>query len=423
MRPEKAKELQKWHNTVFGKKTSLQMEIYEDAVILPLKRDDSYNLFGKGGVVVNQSYKDCSGIEKRVGGYYEYDSTIYRDEKVVYCGALVLHWGHFLVESVARMWYFLNNNLSVDKYIFISDRTKLASIEQLQGNYREFFRLLGVLDKLEIVQEPTMFREVIVPELGYSRKYYYSDEYIALFNTIASRAMIENKGEKDFFPDKVFLSRSKLVRAHSIECGLEMLDSYFANNGFCILYPEKLSLTELIGYLRNASVCAAESGTLPHNFLFCQDGKKVYVIERQTTINEIQANIDIIKTLDITYIDGHLTIYPGSAGYGPFFLAYNEPFKRFSYENNYLPPDQKYLTERVLKKNLQKYFKMYRKGYGYSWGIEEWQVMYSHTYYEAYDDSLKNIGPFLTREKPLFWWDYCTIRFLKASLRKMLKKH
>ena len=88
------------------------------------------------------------------------------------------------------------------------------------------------------------------------------------------------------------------------------MDDYFEKNGFQLLYPERLSLIELIVYLQNAEVIAAESGTVAHNFLFAQESKKCIIIEWQAVVNEIQANIDIIKNQNITYIDGQLTVYP-----------------------------------------------------------------------------------------------------------------
>lgn len=152
---------------------------------------------------------------------------------------------------------------------------------------------------------------------------------------------------------KVFLSRARLKKAIQNECGLDLLDHYFTKNGYSVLYPETLPLQELIQQLHGAEICAAESGTLPHNFLFCEDGKRVEIIERQTTVNEIQANLDQIREFKLTYVDAHFTVYPTLAGWGPYFFAYNSQFERFTRGRGYLPPDDYYNSEKYLKHNLK----------------------------------------------------------------------
>ena len=421
LRAEKRKALINWYESGFYKKDSLKYDTYENATILPLKKQSGETLqFGKGGVIVEHDYISCSGIEGRVGGYYPYESSDLLDQKVVYCGALIKQWGHFLVESVARLWYFLENDPTVDKYVFISNASHFEAKNRIYGNYRQFFELLGIWDKIDVVASPTTYREVVVPELGYSRKYYYSDQYKSVFDRVRENAL--KKSEKTTAFDRVFLSRSKLEKARKNEIGIDLLDDYFQRNGYEILYPESLSLTDMIGYLNRASVCAAESGTLPHNFLFCSDGKQVEIMERQTTINEIQTNIDQIKSLNVTYVDAHFTIYPTLAGWGPYFIAYTKQFSAFTKSRGYSPPDERFLTEKAIKKNLLSYMKEYKRSYGFEWGFEKWQLMYAKAYYEAYEESLDCLRDYLDCSKPLFLKDYFTVSYIKKSIKKCLCK-
>lgn len=419
LRASKKDSLQNWYKNGFYKKDSLKCEEYKNAVVLPLKETRELQ-FGAGGVIVEDRYISDSGIQGRVGGYYQVKSVQYRDERVVYCGALIRQWGHFLVESVSRLWYALEEDQSVDRFVFISNQRNFANKDEIGGNYREFLELLGIWDKIEILTEPTSFREVLVPELGYSRKYYYTEKYKRLFEYVSTKAVNAVKNQE--VCRKVFLSRSQLKKAHQNECGLDMLDNYFSENGYRILYPEKLSLSQLIWYLQKAEVCAAESGTLPHNFLFCQDGKTVEIVERQTAVNEIQANLDMVKNLDVTYIDAHFTIYPTLAGYGPYFIVYNKQLADFTEKKGYMPPDDKYRTESYLRNELRKFFREYRKAYGYQWGFEKWQLMYAEAYYEAYEDSCKTLGAYLNRTKPLFVHDYFKLHFIKLAIKRLVNR-
>ena len=373
--------------------------------------------YGYGGVVADGVYIRESGIEGRYGGNYSFDSAVKKTGSAVFCGKLNRQWGHFLLESVARLWIFLEDGVKADHYVFIVPEGEDTSIT---GNYRGFLELLGILPYVEVINLPVQYDEVIIPELAYSRKHYYSRQYKQLFDTVAQNAQKMNSGIPVY--DKVFLSRSHFKKALETEFGLDMLDNYFSKNGYYILRPETCSLAETIILLRNAEICAAESGTLPHNYLFCQDSKEVVIVERQTTVNEMQENVDKIRDLNVTYIDGHYTIDIPNAGYGMFFLAYTDRFRDFSKSKGYRDPDDRFISEKTLRANLRKYFRAYKKAYGYHWGFERWQLMYGDAYYEAYEDSCKVLGPYLSREKALFWTDYFDPHILKAAIKSLLHR-
>lgn len=420
LRPQKANALRKWHKGDFYKKNDLSCAAYDNAVILPVKRlQNETILFGHGGVVFNGEYVELSGIEGRVGGYYPYHEVAKSSETVVYCGYLARQWGHFLIESVSRLWYCFEDHTDIDKFIFITDSNASTDIS---GNYKEFLELLGIWKKVELINHPIEYKKVYIPELGYSRKNYYSEEYLHIFNHVTEQALIKCSLQDS--AKRVFLSRGRFSKAKKMEVGLELLDHYFETNGYKLLYPEQLSLSNMIYYLNNAEICAAESGSLPHNFLFLQYNKNCVIIERQTTVNEIQANIDLIRDLNVTYIDGHFTIYPVTAGYGPFFIAYTSCFDNYTRSKNYISPQPFFTSESYVKKCLKQYMKMYHNEYGYKWGMESWMIMYADSIYEAYTDSLNVLGRFLSGETPFELKQLFNPIVLKRKLKDLtMKKH
>lgn len=60
-------------------------------------------------------------------------------------------------------------------------------------------------------------------------------------------------------PEKVYMSRSLLPKHRDLEFGFEALDDFFKKNGYTVLYPEKIPLSQLIQYIRNAEVVATVS--------------------------------------------------------------------------------------------------------------------------------------------------------------------
>ena len=370
----------------------LSVEVYDEATIFPTKQFSTDSLlFGRGGVVDGKGdYIEDSSIPGRVHGRYEFDNVLKKDEEVVYCGYLVGHWGHFLIETVSRLWYILENKLEVDKYVFIVNSN---SSTELKGNYKEFLELLGITDKIEIINIPVQYKKVYIPERAYKYQQSYSVHYKKIFDTAIRKAM-ENHKESPCY-EKVFLSRSRFKKAQIAEAGLDMLDNYFERNGYRIVHPETISLTELIYLLQNARECAAESGTTPHNILFGKDGQDLTIVERQTIVNPVQTDIDLIRNLNVTYIDGHYTVYPVSQGYGPYILAYNNQFRKFTNDKKYVEPDQHYVGTSYIRKCVKQYMREYKKEYYYSWGLEDWAIRYADSIYEAYNESMVVLGEYL----------------------------
>lgn len=372
-----------------------------------------------GGVIDSNGFVPESEIPGTVGGDYPHEEPSFTEPvKVAFLGHLINHWGHFLIDMTTRLWYLLENDGTIDKYVFI---TESKNPFKLTGNYKEFFDLLGVADKIEIIDKPKKYKSVVVPEVSFSgRQRYYSLKFKKIFDTVAGNALKKPLNLKAY--DKIFLTRSGFEKAKKSESGLLMLDDYFGKNGYKIIRPEKISLSELIFYLRNANVCAACSGTPPHNFLFCGDGQKVEIVERQPVANNVQINVDLIKNLDATYVDANYYLLPVHFGGGPFIYGYTDCFKEFTKDNNYFPPDEKFLNKKELAHDLRRYYFCYKKNYLFTIGIEDWLVYYADSMYQTYAETKRVFGDFLNEKEPFTILQYFTIRRYKEIAKKILKK-
>lgn len=357
-------------------------ETYKNAIILPLKRFSKDGLlFGRGGVVDQSgNYVKMSGIEERIEGKYSYGSPKYRNKRVVYCGYMVWQWGHFLVEAVARLWYFLKSDESIDNYVFFVDNG--AKQTYLKGNYKEFFRLLGILDKIELINEPIQYREIVVPQLAYGRTKYYSQQFKDIFSAVADNALQECRDLHCY--NKIYLSRSRWNKA---EFGLDMLDDFFGRNGFDIIYPETVTLAQLIFIIQKADIIASVSGSTAHNILFGKDRQELVLMERCALNNEIQADINKMKKINVYHIDANMSFFPVSYGEGPFLFCWNGFLERFAAEKGWELPSKKFKEEAYVKKNIKRYLEYYDR-YDYDDFVDP--VRYE-LYKEAKVESIQDI--------------------------------
>lgn len=415
LRPKKAAALKRWHEGNLEVRETLEVWHGEKATILPLRKDSRVQ-FGLGGVVDKDgNYVELSAIPDRVQFAYDFHNAEFRDEKVVYCGYMINHWGHFLIEAVCRLWYFLEQDNTVDKYIFFLEENEEREI---RGNYREFLQLLGIWDKLEFINKPITFREVLVPELALRTHTYYCPKFRKMFDVIADNVVVDPSWETY---EKIFYSRSQLAKGIPFEFGFDMLDSFFAQNGYTILYPEKVPLGQMIHYIRNSKVVASLSGSLPHNMFFARNGQKVEIIERCTINDDNQVDVNRIRQLHVVPVDANIPVYPINF-VGPFIMGYTPELQRFAEDNGYSAPDSKYLTRKYYKKCFVRYMKAYQDLYRYNWFMYDWYAEFADTMIEAFQAGHEYFGDYLDGKRPFLWHHYFELHYFKQFIKRLLKR-
>ena len=413
LRPKKAAHLRRWHEDPLEVRENLQVWQGCNATVLPLRKDSRVQ-FGLGGVVdAEGNYVELSAVPDRVQFAYDFQNPEYRDEKVVYCGYMINHWGHFLIEAVCRLWYFLEKDETIDKYIFFLDENEQREIK---GNYREFLQLLGIWDKLEFINKPTTFREVLVPELSLRFLTYYSPKFREMFDVIADNVVVDPSWEP---LEKIYYSRSQFAKGKPFEFGFDMLDDFFARNGYTVLYPEKVPLSQMIFYIRNSKVVASLSGTLPHNMLFARNGQKVEIVERCTINDDNQVDVNRIRELHVVAIDANIPIYPIDF-VGPFIMGYTPELKQFAEDNGYCPPDEKYLTKKYQKQCFVKYMKAYKDLYRYNWFMVDWYAPFADYLIEAYRAGHEYFADYLDGKRPFLWHHYFELHYFKQFIKRLL---
>lgn len=376
LRPQKAQWLREMYAEPFDLDKKLDIWRGINATILPLREEGRgpYR-FGLGGVVdENGDAVALSAIETRVGAGYPFENSTYRDEKVVYCGYLINHWGHFLAESVSRLWFALESKEEVDKYVFYLQENEQREIK---GNFREFLELIGIWDKTEFINTPTTYREVIVPQNAFLLMGYSSAQFREIFDTVAQRIQIQ----PDWKPlDKIFFTRSQFAKGNNLDFGVEVLDSFFRNNG-----------------------------------------QKITIMERLIVNIDYQVGINQLKDLDVTYVDANFNIGAVSM-IGPFMMGYNHILQRYMEDHHMNPPDAVYTSEAYRNRCFKQYMRSYWDNYRYRWHMDSENAGYLLALYEAYKDSYPYFREYLDGDRPFLKEHYFQIHYWKQLIKRILRK-
>lgn len=341
---------------------NLQVESVKNGIVLPpqkfktkIKNKLGFQqaLHGKGGVInsenkyIELSAQKAKGMRNRVYGCYEINAKNIkkRDEKVIYLNYFIKQWGHFLLDVVGRLWYPLHH----DKNTKIVYTSYTGTDVEINDNYLEFFSLLGIdKSRLVMINEPTQFDEVIIPESSILPGEYYTKEYKDLFNAVVSNVLIDNEQ----YDRRIYCSRAKLDLARSKEFGEGGIEKIFLKNGFEPIYMETLSLTDQIKALNSARSVVLTSGSLAHNLLFINKKIDVYILNKTYRVNLHQFLINDISGANIRFVDIYRAPVPILYGFGPFLMDLTLPLITFLDKNNFT-----YEKTPILDK--KDYFKFY----------------------------------------------------------------
>lgn len=331
-----------------------QITVVSAATILSIKYISDIFPWGVGGVLNSQgAFVEESAMEypERFGGAYEYSTaeTEKIDKTIIFMGPLKTHWGHFLIDFCTRLWFLCESQTEYDiAYCGFQHKEK-----ELPKEYVEFFSLMDITkERLHDIRRPTAVEKVIIPEQSFVPGQYFYEEFLNIFNRVTQKV---NKQKYQIY-DKVYFTRTKLYNKREI--GEELIEKIFSNNGFKVLSPEKLTVSEQIAYVSNCKVFASLEGTVAHNIIFAQKETKQIILTKHKYVNLRQQWLEKILNINATYIS---VVQPIFINFPPdnfdttFWLRVNDKFKQFGRENAYTFPDD----WKVMKtdfKNFWSYF-------------------------------------------------------------------
>lgn len=334
-----------------------------NGVILPQRKSSNpHHWMGDGGVVNEKGhFVGLSGIlgfgenegDFVFGGLYEFEELVSINENVLYMGAFQPHWGHFLLEYMTRLWYWIKYSPNV-KIAYCGFACEPNSIS---GNFLEILNLLGIeKNRLIDIRKPTRFSKIIVPEQSYLRGKYFSDEYKLIINTLKNNAL--NKVSCKMH-NKLYFTRIDFVKdfVNGKERGESAIVKLFKKNGYTIFSPEKLSAAEQICYIGHCKKIVVPIGGASMNLIFAQPDCEVILLKK-AYLPDIPADMHIISCINhvckVTFLDAYFKPYnnlPYSYGGGPHMLGITKEIKEFVKDNSMLSISE---GERI-KENLSNF--------------------------------------------------------------------
>ena len=220
--------------------------------------------------------------------------------RYLYGGWLRAHFGHFLLESTARLWALSALSAPVDGVIFTPFRN--GGLRMSRKRYGGFLDILTNGADLTVVRAPTRVEELVVPDPGFGHhaRILGSPLYRTHSRERVAATVPAAGGEK------LYVSRSALADNRGGVFGEELIEDVMKANGYAIFHPQQHSIREQLARYRAARQLVALDGSALHMAAYAlEPGARVGMILRRHSnlLDGLAQQIALFAQAEVTQID------------------------------------------------------------------------------------------------------------------------
>ena len=190
------------------------------------------------------------------------------------------HFGHFLVESTARLWALDHIGIKPDSILYLPYRGAHSATQKAIEAQQPIFDLLGIDTPVRAHAGVLRVEELYVPELGFGwlDRYAGSPAYRQFMCGRLGQAAAAEGGEK------LYISRAKLAAHRGGILGETVIEENLARAGFEIFHPERHPIAVQIARYKAAKLVVALDGSALHlaAYVLPTDAKVAMILRRSS---------------------------------------------------------------------------------------------------------------------------------------------
>ncbi len=247
------------------------LEVATDLYALPYRRGGRWGVFTRDGAVVESTVTRmmpegrASNQEPLSDRAWADVAETLPDGDYLYGGAVEGHFGHFLIETLARLWPLADGGLPPGcKLVMHGDGSPAVWFER--PYVREIFAALGVApERIVHVDRPLRIGRMSMPAVGIRLQAFAHPAYARLCHVIGAR-LVPTPAAIDDRP--AYLAKTRLSGGVSGVTQEEPLIETLAAAGVDIIHPQELSFTDQIALFAGRRVIAGTASSAQHVSLF-----------------------------------------------------------------------------------------------------------------------------------------------------------
>ena len=245
--------------------------------VILAERDDSACLYDPQGWRIDESAlprrtRELEPVFHRAAPVLEnIDVTDVVEEPVVWQSLFFPHWGHFLLESVSRLW-------ANEPGSHVADCASLfsypAGSDEIAPPFATFLSAAGARLLRRTRKGEARLAQCYVPRPSFELYALAHPYHLRAPHRVARNLLLDNRRD----PRPVYLSRRKLAETKTGARLIEneaTLELELARHGVRIAYMEQLSLAEQVKIVNAHDVFVGPWGSAMHNILFSLRGREI----------------------------------------------------------------------------------------------------------------------------------------------------
>ncbi|MEN8833806.1 glycosyltransferase 61 family protein [Pacificibacter sp.] len=194
-------------------------------------------------------------------------------------GRYDLRFGHFLVESVARLWALDYIDVPISGVVYMPGRPlKAFNPKRLVSRGRALYDLFDGLPSPEIISKPTRFETLFIPPQGCGAgELAVGCPEFRYFARKRFTKRVAPNGD-----DKLYISRSAMLSSPGQIVHEKLLETQLERDGFSIIHPQNHSIDEQIARISAAQIIVGVEGSAFHLVAYAANQNcKIGVIRRR----------------------------------------------------------------------------------------------------------------------------------------------
>ena len=193
-------------------------------------------------------------------------------QTVLFGGIFWNNFGHFLLETLARLWAY-DNVKPLDPYIlFYLHWTPPKYLEKQNYAYQVLAGFNIPHNRILFTDQPVMIKDMIIPTQKYGYEYCKNPDTVFM-EFIRKFRYPEIIPEGFESADKLYVSRSKIPDGAGKPIGEHLFDDYLVSNGYTIFHPEFYTLYEQLTLYNKAKKIIFCDGGAIHGCILLPDLK------------------------------------------------------------------------------------------------------------------------------------------------------
>ena len=293
------------------------IEVVEDVYYLPVRWGGQWGIFDAADQVVPSTVDYFLEGDHLMGqdptSYVRHGEIedVLPDGEYVYGGRWNNHFGHFLTESLVRLWPFAGGKPPHVKIIMHGD----GGPQNWFGDVRKAEILAGLeltADDFVHIDRPTRIRRLTVPHSSFQQQKYGHVAYGRLCQAMGRRLLGGELPPLNHRP--AWLSKSQLGRGVRRTVNEHEVEAVLERHGVEVIFPERFSFPELVGFFASRS-CVLGTLQSGHNVsLFAPPVGRLLTLHPYFSVNTIHVKIDLLAGNDNIYLHPEGTIERSEPG-------------------------------------------------------------------------------------------------------------